>query len=301
MEPEKPANVVARVGAETVLGALFTWLLAAACSTVAVVSASDAWGVMNEVRWPAGTALGAAVGLAVLWFKQRKPKIYRYEYPKVTFRYEVLLRSCTYHITPDGELLYSKRIKLRALHNQLDDYVDKVNWSGGNITLPRGDSNVEGISAVTDRVGMWTFYRVHFGRTLTKGDEIEFNLTWAPIKNWVGSRPFVAMSTDEPTHQLEFHLQIPPSALIKSNGGTGLGSRVVVEHLRAVESLTPFFSEESVFDENGHFDRVIPQPKLYRYFKIRWFWSPELLSLNSAHGAIPGQKSANAERQIGSA
>jgi hypothetical protein len=290
MEPEGPSRTVAKVGVETILGALFAWLLAAATSMAALVSLSGAWGILDEVRWPLGAALGACLGLLVLWMRRRKPTIYRYDYPKVTFRYEILLRSCTYRITSDNTLQYSKRIRLRALQNQLDDYVDKVNWSGGDIALPQGDTNVYGISPVTDRVGMWTFYRVHFGRTLAKGEEIEFELTWRPIENWMRSRPFVAMSTDEPTHQLEFHIQIPPRALVKPSGGDKAGARVVFEHLRAVESLIPFKSEESAFDDNGHFARVIKRPMLYRYFKVRWFWNPSLVGEVSERPTIPEQK-----------
>ena len=274
MEPERATSVVAKIGVESVLGALFAWLLTAASSAVVFFFVSRPWTVLQEVRWLLGASIGSAFGLLVLWWRRRRPVIYRYEYPPVTFRYEVLLRSCHYRIAPDGELRYWKRLRLKALQNQMTDYIDKVNWSGGPISLPRNDGSIEGISPVTDRVGMWTFYRVHFGRTLAKGEEIEFVLTWPSISDWVDSRPFVAMSTDEPTHRLEFHVQIPPAALKPSPDGSGC--QAVFEHLRAVESLIPFRSQVTEFDENGRLNWVVNRPRLYRYFKVRWFWHPDL-------------------------
>jgi hypothetical protein len=297
VESEKATSLVAKVSLETVLSALFAWLLTAAGSLTVFIFVSEPWAVVRAIRWPLGLALGGGFGLVVLWLRHRKPAIYRYDYPDVTFRYEVLRRSCTYRITTSGDLHYAKTLRLRALQNQLDDYVDKVNWSGGATNLPMGDAKVAEISPVNDRVGMWTFYRVHFGRTLAKGEEIEFHLTWPPIRDWVNARPFVAMSTDEPTHRLEFHVQIPPAALRPPANGSGC--RAVLEHLRAVESLIPFRSEERMFDDNGSLVWIIDRPRLYRYFKVRWFWSLDLPSAGRQAWTIPGQVVPSGERQIG--
>ena len=276
-----------RGGLDSLVGAALTWLASSAGSVATVLAVARRWNVAPEVRWPLGVAVGAAFGLVVLSVARRRPAIYRYDYPKVRFRYEVLSRTIHYRIGPDGVLHYSKTIRVRALQDQLEEFVDRYAWSGHDVDYPQAGHNAVRIDAISDRAGMWRYFRVYFGRALQKGEEHEFEVHWPPIVDWMHAQPFASMSTDEPTHHMRFHIQIPPLAV--------MGRRAVVEKLRAVESVSPFRSEEVTFDENGSLTYDIVKPNLYHHFRVRWFWSEQIRAMPDRRGSIPAQATAVAE------
>jgi hypothetical protein len=283
---------LARIGAETVLGALLAAVVPSAGSLATVLAVARHWTAIGEIRWPLGVAVAALIGLAVYGAVTRRPAIYRVDYPRVRFRYEVLSRTINYRIGADGLLHYAKTIRVRALQDQLEEFVDRYAWSGHDLDYPRAGRNAVRIDPMNDRAGMWKYFRVYFGRSLQKGEEHEFEVEWPPISDWMCAQPFASMSTDEPTHRMRFHIQIPPAAVV--------GNRAVIEKLRAVESVTPFRSEEVTFDENGSLTYDIPAPSLYHHFRVRWFWSDEIKAVSQRRGSIPAQAApVSEERRLG--
>jgi hypothetical protein len=224
----------------------------------------------------------AAVTSIFVRIAQVRP-VYRYPYPKVLFRYEVVSRTITYRIDSEGLLHYSKTIRVRALRGRLEEFIDRFAWTGHRADYPRPGHGVLRIDPVEGRVGIWKYFRVYFGHSLAKGQEHEFTIEWDPISDWTVAQPFVSVSTDEPTEKVRFLIEIPCAAV---HEGVAF-----VEVLRAVESIEPFSSERVEFDEFGRLAWEVDQPYLYHHFRVRWFWSKEILALSQRAVSIPGQSS----------
>jgi hypothetical protein len=243
-------------------------ILAVLFSSGTLVLATGVWRALGGLRWAVGAAGGSAIGIVVLILRARHsrvPDIYRYDYPPETFKYEVLSKTIRYEVSEAGELQYSKKIRIRALTDQLEEYVDRYAWTGvQDVDEPVSASHEVKITQTDYRTGTPNFFKVTFAKSLAEGEEREFEIRWPPITGWRSSRPFVSTSTNEPTHLLRLQLQIPPHAV------SGTASK---ETARAVESIQPFTTERTTFDENGSLSWEIRRPKLYHHFRVRWTWS----------------------------
>ncbi|GIH09920.1 hypothetical protein Rhe02_79870 [Rhizocola hellebori] len=207
----------------------------------------------------------AVVSLLMLRRVTDVPPIYNYLYPDIEFPYEVLSRKITYHLR-DGELHYSRTIRVLALRDGQSGYLDRFLWTGPEQVMPLVKGHgVNGITAY-DKVGVFRYYRVEFNRALRRGEEYEFEVIWPPVDHWAKSRPFVSTSTDEPTHQLIFDLLLPP--------GTCRDGHAEGEVMRATESVLPLQPVEVLpIADDGRVVWTIDEPKLYHHYRLRWFWS----------------------------
>lgn len=183
-------------------------------------------------------------------------------YPKVKFQYEVLEKKIEYLIGGDGLLHFSRTVTLRALTDQVDSYLDKYVWTGGEAGLPvPGKGAVETTKIL--KAGIWTFYATRFPVTLRKGQEHEFRVEWPPISNWRASSPFVSTSTEEPTRSLKFIVQVPAPALGEP--------WAYWEEMRGIESAHDF-DHDVIKADAGRFEWEV-RPSLYRHYRLRWTWA----------------------------
>ena len=215
----------------------------------------------------AGLTLGLGVALIVVCAAWAGRVVYcrhsfRYaNYPRVRFHYEILEKTIKYTIDDAGILTFSRQVKLLALVDNLESYIDKYVWTGGNAGLPTPGSGCADTKKIL-RAGIWTFYSTYFPYSLRRGQVHEFEVEWPPLTDWQRSSPFVSASTEEPTHKLRFEVQIPESHI---------GSTIALaEELRGIEAAYPFSTRE--LQIGGKVEWEI-HPKLYRHYRLRWSWS----------------------------
>ncbi|ADD42729.1 hypothetical protein [Stackebrandtia nassauensis] len=230
-----------------------------ACGAVSTWFAGAGSASVSTLGWPIVATVVFGAALAFLVIAQRQ-SIYRCRYPAIAFQTEILEKSCSYVINEHGELLYSKRIKLKALRDQMDEYIDRYFWSGGGVPKPEPGEGAQEITEVA-RVGVWEYYRIFFGRVLHRGDVHEIEITW-PLTNWRDSSPFVALSTREPTHKLVFDVKLPADEV---------GGSVLAEEIAGIDSIYPFNTEEIELD-HGRCRWVVDRPSLYTQYRLRWTW-----------------------------
>lgn len=247
--------------------AIISWVFITALLTLLIDRAGWPWPSSNPLEWTFGIALSALAALGVAFLLKRSLRVYIPAYPEREPRFEVIRREVRYTVTGANLLEYSRVLTVRALSDKVDLFVDRYYWTGTLRWNPIPGKNVRGITVVEPKVGMYDFFVVQFARVLRKGDEIEFEVRWPAIDNWEQARPYISVSTEEPTRYIQLIVTIPQKA--------GTNHRLLKETYRAAESLEPFESEDAKFDDHGQARWEINRPGLYRHYRLRWSWNGE--------------------------
>lgn len=225
------------------------------------------WGLRNHFSPLELAMMGVLVVVvaALAWWTLYRLYSYRsYYYPRVGHHFEVDVQEVRYIVGLQG-LKFTKCWKIRAKQDMLDEMVDRFIWTGDQKSevLPKAG---KGVASIQERfqAGIWTFYTVMLGRSLRKGEPWELDYSWPVLTNPEHASPFVSMSTEQPTKTVKFVIQLGPTAA---------GRPVLVEELRAIESIHPLSTTPKEFDSDGRFEHEIPA-KLYRHYRVRWSWGP---------------------------
>jgi hypothetical protein len=249
---------------DALVGSIFTAAIAYALSRLVLMRA-DYWQRLGEARWPIVIIVTSVVGLLAFFLLARSRGIYDYSYRLPDFRYEILQKTHVYRVLDHERLEYVRVIKVKALQDGLNEFIDRYFWTGDDDTLPVRGRHVHKITLMEDTSGMYRFIRVQLEKSLRRGEEYDFEVRWPAIRQWRTSRPFVSGSTDDPTHRLVFKVNIPSA----SRGS----DEAVCEIYRAVESLVPIESEVREFDRDGAVEWVVNRPKLFHHYRLRWSWT----------------------------
>src|SRR5262249_24328560 len=135
----------------------------------------------------------------------------------------------------------------------LSNIIDRFLWTGPDAANPMPGANVRGVTLVDGEEGIYHFVRVDLEKSLDFGEEYTFEIEWDPIENWRGARPFISGSTDDPTHEIAFKVNVPP----RYRGSES----AMCETSHSVEAFRHIKSEEKKFGPTGEVEWVI-RPKL---------------------------------------
>ena len=241
------------------------WVFAATALGLAVIL----WRMRDQISVAEAALSGAIVLLVGIWaaIEFRRRKSFRLAwYPKVGHHFLILDKTYSFSLpSEDGTATLERRIRVKALVDNLDHYVDRFVWTGGPANLPAPMEGCVGVNALARRVGIWTYYSTEFGRTLRKGEELEFAVRWL-LSNWRDASPFISTSTEEPTKKLKLLLQFPPAVMATPV--------VLAEVSRGIESNDAFSTETLSCDASGRLEWS-PVAKLYRHYRLRWAWAGE--------------------------
>lgn len=256
-------------------GQMHTWGNRILNSLVSVVVSACVAGVVSLVIGLAGQAgLALTIGIAlstagailivgtalVLWYRQSRQTYVSYPFPGFSIR--ILEKRIRYHVDEAGRLHFSRILKIKALVDNVDRYVDKFVWTGGSSALPIPGIGVDEIRPL-GTAGIWTFYDSSF-RSLRKGETLQIEATW-PELEISGSRPFVSTASDEPTDRIVFDLLIP--ARFRKDDSA------MLEDMRSIESIHPFRTlDDQRFDNKGQLEWSF-RPNHYRHYRVRWGWT----------------------------
>lgn len=207
----------------------------------------------------AGTLLIGGTAL-VLWYRSTRQTYVAYPYPGFSLR--IIEKRIVYRVDDDGILHFSRILKVKALSDNVDRYVDKFVWTGGNSALPHPGVGVSEIRPL-GTAGIWTFYDSSFSMNLRKGESLDIESIWPPL-DIHSSRPFVSTASDEPTDKIIFELTVP--AKFRKD------DVVLLEDLRSIESIHPFHTiKDKRFNEKGELKWEF-KPNHYRHYRVRWEW-----------------------------
>lgn len=249
---DRVLNSLVSVAISGVVAGFFALIVAWVNDVGAMVTVGIVLAVTGAV-FLLGTAL-------VLWYRNTQQTYVSYPHPGFDLR--ILEKRIIYRVDDDGVLHFSRRLKVKALKNNVDRYIDKYVWTGGGSALPTPGVGVDEIRP-RGTAGIWTFYDSSFIQNLRRGETLEISANW-PELDASKSRPFVSTASDEPTSRIVFELSIPAKFRRDDNAK--------LEEMRSIESIFPFKTEDGSFNDKGDLTWEI-KPGHYRHYRIRWGWS----------------------------
>ena len=200
-------------------------------------------------------ALSAALGLIVL--------LERYNRSRPKFRaldpdYDILEKLISFSEESSNQLIYRKRIRLRALRDGLDRYGDKYHWTGGGDAIVTTEIDDQEYRK-TGRRNIWQLYEVAFNRSLEKGDEIDVNLVFKLDDPDRVAVPFVSATIEEPTEKLSFEVTLDETP----------ATEAVVEESSHIGANKPSYTWRVPFSGKTA-SWMIDNPRLLHHYEMRW-------------------------------
>lgn len=207
-------------------------------------------------------------------------KSYHYSWLKIKPKYEIVRNEVIYKVEKgrikitDGEgkkrrvadykLNFSQIKRIKCLLSQgLDRITCKYMWTGkSSVNLP-SSTNGNQIREISNKKGSWKFYDIVFDQTILRGKDKEIICTYPVINDCKSSSPFVSTTTDEPTRELIFKIDLGEEYKFKN---------MVLEEVRSNESNYVLESKNLNLDENGKLEYIIRKPKRFRTYVIHWSW-----------------------------
>ncbi|HYR21470.1 MAG TPA: hypothetical protein VEP30_00920 [Chthoniobacterales bacterium] len=236
------------------LGALLAWLI----SLGVIASLAPHWQALQEYRWLAIGMLTVAIliiAIKIYLANVRKIPVF----PKVDFDFLVLDKEISIRFHSLEDIVYRKKMKLKALHNDLGHFTDKYNWTGSGNVRVRSQHDEHRLQ-LTNRGAVFQWYETHFDRVLKKGETIDIETVWNIEDKSNTATPFISTTIEEPTASLTMRVF----------GNEFFGIRqATCEHKATMGTHKPYDSD-TLQANGGEVIWDIPHPKLYHYYEMRW-------------------------------
>ncbi len=192
-------------------------------------------------------------------------KAYRYPADKLTIDYEFTKKRIYYEVLADDKLRYSRTMTIRVLKGTKDCIMDQYLWTGKKeAILPTAGQHVRKIESCP-LIGIWKTFRITFVSPVERNHELTYTYNWPLIESCKSSSPFVSVSTEEPTKEIEFSIKL---------GHLYSNKEVTIQEFRSIESPSdqPLSQVSLHFDEGGDLHHTIKNPKRFRYYRVLWTW-----------------------------
>lgn len=154
--------------------------------------------------------------------------------------------------------VHIRRYKIKALKNELTEYVDKFQWTGPEYRLLGGDGDYR---VVVDEKpsNVFTVYRYIFNTPLNKGDVIELEAKWDAIGP---AKPFFSTTIEEPTDELIMRVELfPKSGIRKVN---------CEEYSNIGAKCPPIHRKTEKLNSEGEYVWSVDKPKILHHYEINW-------------------------------
>lgn len=240
------------------------WIGMTAIAGALYVVAGKYQGSDPAVVWVPTLAFTILLAGCLAYYMYVRLSFAMYHYPRVTPHYTVIEKTYHYTVNNNDELIFSRKVKIKARQDQVERYLDKFVWTGGTSSIPQPGPGCAATTAELERVGIWTFYSTTLERSLRRGEEAEFTVIWPPLANWRQSKPFVSASSEEPTKRINFIVEVPPDSL--------RDNIAYFEEMRSIDSNYAFKTNTGLKFDRGRIE-VNVDAKLYRYYRLRWSWA----------------------------
>ncbi|UGT64417.1 hypothetical protein [Nocardia asteroides] len=240
------------------------WLVLAGISAALYVVAGKYQGNDPAIVWVPSVAFTLLLIGCFSYYLYTRLSFATYYYPRVKPHYTILQKTYRYVVNEKDELIFSREIKIKARHDNVERYLDKFVWTGGAAATPQPGPGCATTTAEVERVGIWTFYSTVLECSLMRGEEAEFTVVWPPLTNWRQSKPFVSASSEEPTKSIKFVVDVPADSL--------RDEVAYFEEMRSIDSNYAFKTKTDLKFDRGRIE-VEVAAKLYRYYRLRWSWA----------------------------
>lgn len=227
---------------------IFAWLADVAAKSVPVLQANALF------VYPIVILSGL---LALLLLYERSSR-YRAKMPAQDFDFRVLNKSVVYEYQNLTHMTYKKIYKLKALRRGLQVFPDRYSWTGTGPVTVRSVRRDQ-VFHETERINVWHYYEVRFGRTLSKGEEVDIEIVWDLEDAAHTAVPFLSADIVEPTDKLSLTVALPRS----------LGVQAVTAEASA-GAKRPYESTQLKLDGAGRAEWVIDDPQLFHHYELRW-------------------------------
>jgi hypothetical protein len=182
------------------------------------------------------------------------------KFPALEFHFKVLEKEYTYEYLDKNHMTFRKRIKLKALRNNLDRYHDRYCWTGvGGITIQSEFEDQELL--LTARKDIYHEYDILFGRNLKKGEEIETCLFFDLEDTENQAVPFLSTTVAEPTDYQVLRVIIPKSFGVE---------KAIAEIFPCADSFLPLETKIINFSITREAKWEMKKPKLLYVHSMRW-------------------------------
>jgi hypothetical protein len=157
------------------------------------------------------------------------------------------------------DILYTKKMTLKALRNGLDRMPDKYNWTG-NGKVEVQSRYEEHRLVLGDRASVWQMYELKFDRVLNKGDSIDIAIDWKIEDRDKTANSFISTTIHEPTEKLAMKVFFADSFGVR---------QVICEEKADMGAIRPYSSKILPL-VGGEAAWPVAKPKLLHYYEVRW-------------------------------
>lgn len=175
------------------------------------------------------------------------------------FDFNIVKKELIYRYINKTDVVYEKKIRLKALRNNLDCYIDKYHWTGERVADVKSAKYGQTVREARKK-NIWSIYEISFMPALKKSEEIDTHVIWN-LKG-IKAVPFFSSTVEEPTNLLKLHLYFPVELRVP---------HVIWEISVSIGALRPIDTGIlKVNEETGEVEWTIKNPKLLHHYEIKW-------------------------------
>jgi len=168
--------------------------------------------------------------------------------------FDVIEKEFTHQYLEKEKIIHTRRWKLKALRNGLDNFKDKFFWTGGKweIKCNKEDHRI----TPNGNINLYEYYIYHFDRVLKKNDIIEIEVEWVLVgpHKWFMSTPI-----EEPTERLVLNIIFPLEWNIKK-----------VHKIISTLQASKISDQTEVELKHGNYSWAVKKPKLLHHYELKW-------------------------------
>ncbi|HOV79334.1 MAG TPA: hypothetical protein PK728_04445 [Bacillota bacterium] len=192
---------------------------------------------------------------------------YRPVFPRLYPDYRILEKDILYEYKDRMHMIYRKRLKLKALKDNLKSFDHRYRWTGkGTIKVHLSHPKQKYIE--TFQKGLFQYYSVLFERTLKKKETFDLEIIFELEDIEGKARTFLSTLIEEPTDYLSLKVKLPYSFKI---------NEAVYEICTHMGAKNPIDTNNIPFI-NGVAELEIYKPKLLYYYEISWPDTPSKIN-----------------------
>ncbi len=175
--------------------------------------------------------------------------------------FEILLKESVLSFQNDENIIFTKRMTLKALRDNLESYQGEYAWTGDKEYTV--ENKIHGhVFEKTDKTSVYQCYKIIFDRSLKKDEEIKIEVDWTLTDKENKMSPLVGSIISEPTDKLVLEV-----CFSKEDGRNKKVFNEIFSHAGANYVLETNLMH---IDSGGKVRWEIPKPKLLHVYRLRW-------------------------------
>lgn len=180
------------------------------------------------------------------------------DYPPIDCAFHMICEERVHKWINKDDYVHIRRYRIKALKDNLKEYVDKFQWTGSEYKLSGGEGEYTVIEDKKSK-NVFTMYRFVFNTPLKKGNTIDLEAIWdakGPAK------PFFSTDIEEPTDELVMEVELFPESGIK---------KVYCRVDNNIGTIgPPIETKKEKLNSEGKYRWIVSNPKILHHYEINW-------------------------------